>query len=219
MLGRLQRRPGPDAPPSAHLRFARDWSWVAAAIVGIFALQGAITRDYQASVLEVVAGGLVLSAAWMTLVAWAIARRERHRPEEVKRRLGADMWRRALLGDWLVSVVLFPSPAVAFVVIDGLPNGLGEGALTAWMLAFVRVVVAKRDPGAVCLADHDRVWLARLVKVTAVVAVGGYVIVLPVSAVAGGLTWFPVWPGLALGWACGIASLAQLVSVTRERAE
>lgn len=216
MLGRLQRRPGPDAPPSAQLRFARDWSWVVAAIVAIFALQGAITRDYQASLLEIVAGGLVLNGAWMTLVAWGVARRERRRPWEVKRPQSADARPRNLLGDWMLSVVVFPAPAVAFVLVDGIPNGLGEAALAAWMLALVRVLVAKRDPGALCLPEPDRVRLGRLVKVTAIVAVAGYVIV-PVLAVAGAFTWAPVWPGLALGWACGIASLAQLVSFGRAR--
>jgi len=217
MLGRLQRRPGPDAPPSAHVRFARDWSWVVAAIVAIFALQGAITRDYQASVLEIVAGGLVLSATWMTLVAWGVARRERRRPWDVKRPHSTDARSRNLLGDCMFSVVVFPAPTVAFVLTDGIPNGLGEAALAGWMLALVRVLVAKRDPDALCLPEPDRMRLGRLVKVTAIVAVVGYVIV-PVLAVAGAFTWVPVWPGLALGWACGIASLGQLLSLTLSRA-
>jgi len=217
MLGRLQRRPGPDAPPRAHLRFARDWSWVAAAIGVIFALQGQVTGDHETLALDLAAAGLVLSAAWMTVVAWGTARRERRRPWGVRRPQSEDARRRALLGDWMASVVIFPLPTVAFVLIDGIPNGLGEAALTGWTLALLRVVVAKHDAMAVCLADTDRLRLARLVKVTAVVAVAGYVTV-PVLAVAGAFTWVPVWPGLALGWACGIASLAQLVSVTREQA-
>jgi hypothetical protein len=217
MLGRLQRRPGPGAPPSAHLRFARDWSWVVAAIGVLFALQGRLTHDYEPFVLDLAAAGLVFSAAWLTLVAWGIARRERRRPWEVTRPQGADARRRALLGDWMVSVLPFPAPTVAFVVIDGLPNGLGEAALTAWMLALMRVVIAKRDPPALCLPDHDRLRLARLVKLAALVAVAGYVTV-PVLAETSAFTWVPVWPGLALGWACGIASLAQLVSATREQA-
>jgi hypothetical protein len=216
MLGRLQRRPGPDAAPSAHLRFARDWSWVVAAIGVILALQGEFTRDYEVFAFDVVAAGLVLNAAWMTLVAWGIARRERRRPWDIKRPQGAAARRRALLGDWMVSVMLFPLPAVAFVLIDGIPDGLGEGALAAWLLALLRVIVAKRDATALCLPEPGRARLARLVQVTAVVAVVGYLIVLG-TAVAGSLTWVPVWPGLALGWACGIASLAQLVSVTREQ--
>jgi len=216
MLGRLQRRPGPGAPPSAHLRFARDWSWVVAAIVATFALQGAIARDHQALLLEVVAGGLVLNGAWMTLVAWGVARRERRRPWDVKRPHGAAVRQQALLGDWMFSVVVFPGPALAFVLIDGIPDGLGEAALAGWMLALVRVFVAKRDAGALCLPEPDRVRLGRLVKITAIVAVVGYVIV-PVLAVTGAFTWVPVWPGLALGWACGIASLGQLVSFGRAR--
>lgn len=80
MLGRLQRRPGPEAPPSAHVRFARDWAWASAAIIVLFALQGALTHDYEERVLDLAAAASVLSAAWMTVVAWAIARRERRRP-------------------------------------------------------------------------------------------------------------------------------------------
>jgi len=216
MLGRLQRRPGPGAPPSAHVRFARDWSWVVAAIVATFALQGAITRDHQALLLEVAAGGLVLNGAWMTLVAWAVARRERRRPWDVSRPHGAAVRQQTLLGDWMLSVVVFPAPAVAFVLIDGIPDGLGEAALAGWMLALVRVFVAKRDAGALCLPEPDRVRLGRLVKITAIAAVFGYAIV-PVLAAAGAFTWVPVWPGLALGWACGIASLTQLVSFGRAR--
>lgn len=216
MLGRLQRRPGPDAPPSAQLRFARDWSWVAAAVGVILALQGELTRDYEASLLDVVAGGLVLSAAWMTLVAWGIARRERRRPSEVKRPEGSAARQRALLGDWMVSVVLFPSPALVFVLVDGIPNGLGEAALSGWMLACVRALVAKRDAGALCLPERDRERLARMVKITAIVVAVGYGIGLAAAA-AGSLTWAPVWPGLALGWACGIASLSQLLRFTRAR--
>jgi hypothetical protein len=216
MLGRLQRRPGPDAPPSAHVRFARDWAWAVAAIVAIFALQGQLTSDDQASLLEILAGGLLRNAAWMTLVTWGVARRERRRPWHVKRPQSADAWPRNLLGDWMLSVVVFPLPAVAFVLIDGIPNGLGEAALAGWMLALVRVLVAKRDAGALCLPERDRVRLGRLVKVAAIVTVMGYAVGL-VAAVAGSLTWVPVWPGLALGWACGIASLAQLISFGRAR--
>jgi len=79
MLGRLQRRPGPEAPPSAHLRFVRDWSWAAAAIGVILALQGALTRTFGAVWLEVSGALLVMNGAWMTVVAWAVARRERRR--------------------------------------------------------------------------------------------------------------------------------------------
>jgi hypothetical protein len=131
----------------------------------------------------------------------------------VRRRAADGAVPKEILGDWLLTVSLFPlATGVAFV--EGtLPEDLGAAALLGFILAAMRVWLQRSVPDTITMSDEERAPLIWLLKLTGVVAGAGYLTVI-IIAILGGDTWLPIWPGLLLGLLCGIASVVQLARAT-----
>lgn len=189
--------------------FARDWAVVLSAVALLMTVVAMARGSTDATLLAISAAACWLSAAWLWAAAAYFRRRERRGvalatgPRESKQ----------LLGEWMFSLTVFPlAPSVSLV--EGTPADLvPTAAMAGFILAAVRVVARAHAPDTITMADEDRTQLIRLLKLTAAVAVVGYLAVIFV-AIAGGDTWAPIWPGLALGLLCGVLSLAQLAQAT-----
>jgi hypothetical protein len=189
------------------MRFIRDWSVVTTAGSLVLLGQAAISGGRRFTLLWGVCAGLgLLCVCWFTGLAWWFGRRRDGagaRPVEVPRRV---------LGEWC-SLALFPMAAGGAFVTDGAAAGIGSAAMLGFIVTAVRVLAARHDPDAVTMSAEDRARLVGLLKLTGAVAAVGYTAVI-VIAIAGATTWAPIWPAIALGLLCGLASLAQLARVT-----
>jgi hypothetical protein len=218
MLGRVQRRLGAEARANDGLRFARDWSLVLAALGLTLAALGAAFGSKGAVLLVLAAGLALLCAAWYSALAAYFGRRARRhadarRAEPPHGRAVDGALPKEIVGDWLLTVSLFPlATGVAF--FEGtLPDGVGAAALSGFLLAAIRVWLQRSLPDTITMTEEERARLTSLLKLTAVVAGAGYLTV-TVIAIFGGDTWLPIWPGLLLGLLCGMASVVQLGRAT-----
>jgi hypothetical protein len=224
MLGRLQRRPGPAAPASDGLRFARDWSVALAALSLILAVPGAIMGSTGATLLLVGAGLALLSAVGYGCLAAYFGRRER-KDAEAAGRAGpgytgsthdpgsGGALPKEILGDWLLSVCLFPLAAGLAFAIGTPGEGLASAATLGFAVAVLRLALRRFLPDTITMSEVQRAQLIRSVTLTGVIGAAGYVGV-TIIAILGGDTWLPVWPAVVLGLLCGTQSVVQLAQAT-----
>jgi hypothetical protein len=76
MLGRIQRRPGPDARASEHLRWCRDVSLALAGLGLVLGLPGLIAGSQGGKLMALAAAACVLGAGWFWILAAYFKRRE-----------------------------------------------------------------------------------------------------------------------------------------------
>ena len=120
----------------------------------------------------------------------------------------------AIWGDWLLSFCMFPFAAAVAAVEGGLVDGMVAAACLGWVVAGERVVIRNLWPDKIVMSDQERDSLTWLLKITAVASVVGFLAVIAI-ALGGGDSWLPIWPGLVLGFICGIQSILQLARTTR----
>jgi uncharacterized membrane protein len=212
MLGHVQRRPGPDAPASEHLRWCRDVLLAFAGFGLVLGLPGLIAGSGGGKLLAVAAGAcLVFAAQFWVLAAYF----ERRKPTARVRQAmtTAQSERQRLVSDWMFSVCMLPIPTAAAVVIDGVSVLVPMASMLGWAMAAGRVVIYRYMPESITMREQDRTQLTRLLKLAAILLGVGVVAAIAI-AIGGGPASVALWPALALGVLCGIVSLVQVARAT-----
>jgi hypothetical protein len=127
---------------------------------------------------------------------------------EVRYAVPDDLW-----GEWLMTAAGWPVATVVVLVEGGAVAAVVcAGILGAFLVGF-RLLLRRLAPQRVTMSQREQAKMARMLKLAAAVAVGGYLAVI-VIAIADRVTWLPIWPGVALGLLCGVQSVTQLVQAT-----
>lgn len=196
MVQRLLHRPEQSAPLSESARFTRDWFALSAGVLIVFAAQAALFDLRLEAIVSLGAAGLLtLYTAGFTALIWRHRRRE-HAAEaagQPPRTIASDSDPRAeRWGELLATGCMFPAPAIALFITDGVATGLFalacSGCIVGWLWATVparrveldRAALRRRARGA------TRVAIAGLVAQVALAVAGSTLpLGLVVSAIAG----------------------------------
>jgi uncharacterized membrane protein len=210
MLGRIQRRPGSDAPASEHLRWCRDVLLAFAAFGLVLGLPGLTAGSTGGTLLALAAGACVLGAAQFWILAAYFGRRK---PDASVRPAKTTADSERLAADWIFSLLTFPILTAVTVAVGGVSALVTVASMYGFAMAAGRVLMHRYWPESITMRGQDSAQLTRLLKLAAVLLVVGVVAAIAL-AIGGGPASVALWPAAALGVICGIVSLVQLARTT-----
>jgi hypothetical protein len=214
VFGRIQRRPGPDATASEHLRWCRDVCLAFAAFGLVLGLPGLIAGSGGGKLLAVASGACVLCAAQFWGMAAYFERRKPTARPRLATMTAAEAERQRLASDWVYTVCMWPLPVAAGVAVDGVSTLVPMASILGFSLAAGRVVIYRYwKPEGITMSERDCVQLIRLLKLAAILLGVGVVASIAI-AIGGGPASVGLWPALALGVLCGVVSLVQVARAT-----
>jgi hypothetical protein len=210
MLGRIQRRPPPDATASEHLRWCRDVLLGFAAFGLVLGLPGLIGGSGGGKLLAVAAGACLLGAAQF----WGMAVYFERRKPTARARPPKTTAESQLASDWLLTVSMFVITTIAAVAFEGAVSALAPlASIFGFATAAGRVAIYRYMPGSITMREQDRAQLVRLLKLAAILLGVGVVTSIAI-AIGGGPASVGLWPAIAVGVLCGIVSLVQVAQAT-----